>query len=294
MVRIIRVTHKPICIMTSNELVLSLSDNLIKEEILDSGFLLTNFVYSMKVLEEIARISFDSKNNCTSKELIDENIKQKLLKENKKDFLGILLKLIYLIDAKDTYTRMHSENVAKYAVLIGEKLSLDKSSLELLKISGLLHDIGKVGIPDEIIKKQGKLSNYEYEIMKRPALIGEALLPANDYVELRQIIRSHHERIDGTGYPDGLKDNEIPYLAKIISIADTFDAMTTKRLYNEIKTLEEALDELQRCSMKEEDEFGRIRQQLDYNLVNIFIEALTEEKNIFGDKAKIKEYKKTD
>ena len=200
----------------------------------------------------------------------------------KKNYLIVLVKLINLIDMKDGYTKMHSENVSKYAVMLGEYLNLDEKDIEILRIGGLLHDIGKIGIPDYILNKTDNLTDEEFKIIKRHPINGELLFPNNEFKEIKQIIRSHHERIDGKGYPDGLKENNIPYLAKIISIADTFDAMTTQRVYNKRKTLIEALEELYRISRKKyyNDE---LLQQLDTELVNSFIKMLKQNKELLNE-----------
>ena len=200
----------------------------------------------------------------------------------KKNYLIVLVKLINLIDMKDGYTKMHSENVSKYAVMLGEYLNLDEKDIEILRIGGLLHDIGKIGIPDYILNKTDNLTDEEFKIIKRHPINGELLFPDNEFKEIKQIIRSHHERIDGKGYPDGLKENNIPYLAKIISIADTFDAMTTQRVYNKRKTLIEALEELYRISRKKyyNDE---LLQQLDTELVNSFIKMLKQNKELLNE-----------
>lgn len=200
----------------------------------------------------------------------------------KKNYLVVLVKLINLIDMKDGYTKMHSENVSKYAVMLGEYLNLNEKDIEILRIGGLLHDIGKIGIPDYILNKTDNLTDEEFKIIKRHSINGELLFPDNEFKEIKQIIRSHHERIDGKGYPDGLKENNIPYLVKIISIADTFDAMTTQRVYNKRKTLIEALEELYRVSRKKyyNDE---LLQQLDTELVNSFIKMLKQNKELLNE-----------
>ena len=200
----------------------------------------------------------------------------------KKNYLIVLVKLINLIDMKDGYTKMHSENVSKYAVMLGEYLNLDEKDIEILRMAGLLHDIGKIGIPDYILNKTDNLTDEEFKIIKRHPINGELLFPDNEYKEIKQIIRSHHEGIDGKGYLDGLKGDNIPYLAKIISVADTFDAMTTQRVYNKRKMLIEALEELYRVSRKKyyNDELS---QQLDTELVNSFIKMVKQNKELLNE-----------
>ena len=179
-------------------------------------------------------------------------------------------------------------NVSKYALLLGNELNLDEYELKILKIGGLLHDIGNLFIPEEILNKNSKLTNEEYEIIKKHPMIGELLLPTNISKEIKEIVRNHHERIDGNGYPDGLKNNEISYYIKIISIADAFDAMISKRSYNNVKTIDEALNELYRCSIPMTNEKTKSMQQFDTNLVNIFIKAIKNNQSTIEHSNKIK------
>ena len=119
--------------------------------------------------------------------------------------------------------------------------------------------------------------------MKRHTVIGDAILPNDGYQEIKDIVRSHHEKMDGTGYPDGLKGEEIPLYARIISVADTFDAMTTQRTYNKMKTLDEAFDELRRLSRLELNRYGQMSQQLDPNLVEAFIRAINKNQDLMEE-----------
>lgn len=205
------------------------------------------------------------------------------------DVIKTLIKLIYLVDSKDSYLKHHSENVTKYVLLIGNELNLDKNDLEILRIGAMLHDIGKIGIPDYILTKNSKLSDNEFEIMKRHVLIGEALIPMEGFEEIKKMVRSHHERIDGKGYPDHLKGTQIPYFARILSVADTFDAMTTQRSYNKVNTSNEAFDELRRVSKKQINcENEDTIQQLDPYIVNAFIKSIKNNK-ILMEELKMKD-----
>ena len=182
-----------------------------------------------------------------------------------------------LICSQDEHTRIHSENVAAYAILFGKTLNLNNKDLELIKIGSLLHDIGKIGIPNYILNKNDVLTKAEYEIIKKHPLIGEALLPNNCHEEIKKIVRSHHERIDGHGYPDGIEGNDISYLSRMVTIADAFDAMMTKRPYNSEKTLEEALKELYKFSRPQLNRFGKTVQQFDSCLVDVFIQVINKD-----------------
>lgn len=136
------------------------------------------------------------------------------------------------VDAKDKYTRGHSDRVSKYSSLIGKKLGLCQEDIELLKIGGLFHDIGKIGITDNILLKTEKLTNVEYNEIKKHPLIGAYILENSSIFEnIIPIVMYHHEKFDGTGYPQKLKGTNIPLLTRIVTIADSFDAMTSKRAY---------------------------------------------------------------
>ncbi len=162
--------------------------------------------------------------------------------ENRELFVGTVKALAAAIDGKDRYTRGHSERVSRFSVAVGKQLRLDEQELETLRISALLHDIGKIGIDDKILKKPGALDDEEFEIMKTHPRQGYKIManiPAmKDYLPG---IYSHHEMLNGAGYPQGLKGDEIALQAKIISVADTFDAMTTDRPYQKGMTMEVAL-----------------------------------------------------
>lgn len=151
--------------------------------------------------------------------------------------------LVLAIEAKDDYTRGHSTRVSEYSMILGTTLKNNgfQVDLEILRISSLLHDIGKVNIPIEILQKKGKLTKEEYEeIKKHPAFGAEIAISLEFPEEITKPILSHHERKDGNGYPLGLKGEEIPLLARIISIADTFDALTTNRSYRNAYSIQEA------------------------------------------------------
>lgn len=158
-----------------------------------------------------------------------QNIQNNELEKERLASIEILRKTV---DAKDSYTRGHSDRVSKYSTLIGEKLGLNKEDIGLLKIGGLFHDIGKIGIPDNILLKTEKLTNDEYNEIKKHPLIGAHILEnSNIFENIIPIVLHHHEKFDGTGYPKKLKGTNIPLLARIVAVADSFDAMTSKRAY---------------------------------------------------------------
>lgn len=152
--------------------------------------------------------------------------------ENRELFLGSIKMLAAAIDEKDPYTRGHSGRVAKYSVFIGKELGLDEKELDRLRISALLHDVGKIGVDDQVLKKPGKLTDEEFELMKQHPVKGANIMrPVAQLKEMLPGIELHHEFLNGKGYPYGLKGDEIPLMARIIAVADTFDAMTTNRPY---------------------------------------------------------------
>ena len=149
------------------------------------------------------------------------------------------------VEAKDTYTRGHSDRVSEYSELIGKTLGLKEDDLKTLKIGGLFHDIGKIGIPDHILLKTTKLDDKEYsEIKNHPAIGAHILSNATLFNDIIPIVKHHHERFDGNGYPAKLKGNDIPYLARIAAIADAFDAMTSRRSYRDELSLDFAKNEI--------------------------------------------------
>ncbi|WP_054969976.1 bifunctional diguanylate cyclase/phosphohydrolase [Alicyclobacillus ferrooxydans] len=172
-----------------------------------------------------------------------------------------------ILNSKDRYTYAHTERDVVYAAGLAEKIGLDEERIQFLRFGSFLHDIGKVEIPIEVLTKRGPLTKDEWLVMKSHVEIGESIAkPIPSLAPCLPIIRHHHERFDGTGYPDGLKGEDIPLEARILTIADSFDAMTTSRPYQRKRTLSEAVEELRRCA----------GTQFDPNLVEPFIEAIGE------------------
>lgn len=142
--------------------------------------------------------------------------------------------LRHTVEAKDPYTKGHSDRVSEYAVLLGKKLNLSDEDIEKLRIGGLFHDIGKIGIPDSILLKESNLADEEYTKIKEHPIIGYNMLQhATMFKNILDIVKHHHERFDGNGYPDKLAGSNIPYLARLTSIVDSFDAMTSRRSYRD-------------------------------------------------------------
>ena len=152
--------------------------------------------------------------------------------------------LALAVDAKDSYTRSHCQTVSQLCVLIATELGVDSEKLARIRLAGLLHDVGKIGIPDSILHKPSALTDEEYEQMKSHSILGAAILEAADMRIEAAWVRHHHERIDGGGYPDGLAGSEIPLESRIILVADAFEAMTSDRPYRIAPGQSYAIDEL--------------------------------------------------
>jgi putative nucleotidyltransferase with HDIG domain len=164
---------------------------------------------------------------------------------NRELFLGSIRMLAAAIDEKDPYTRGHSGRVAKYSTLIGRELGLSDEELDRLRIAALLHDVGKIGVDDRVLKKPGALTAEEFELMKQHTVKGANIMrPVSQLKEMLPGIELHHEHMDGRGYPYGLTAPQIPLMARVIAVADTLDAMTTNRPYQTAMELELALNKI--------------------------------------------------
>ena len=184
--------------------------------------------------------------------------------------LQMVRALANTIDAKDSYTNGHSTRVAKYSVMIAEQMGYSGEKLEQLEYAALLHDIGKIGVPREIINKPTKLTDEEYEIIKTHPGIGANIL--NEITEIPDIAigaRWHHERFDGRGYPDQLQGMDIPEIARIIGVADAYDAMTSKRSYRDVLAQDIVLGELEK---------GR-KTQFDPEIADVMIHLIKEDRD---------------
>jgi diguanylate cyclase (GGDEF)-like protein/putative nucleotidyltransferase with HDIG domain len=181
--------------------------------------------------------------------------------------LDTLTSLALAVDSKDQFTQGHSHKVSSYAVLIAEAIGLKGPEVEAIRLGGMLHDVGKVGILESILNKNGPLNPDEWEAMKRHVEYGAKLLePLRGTEAIREMVAHHHEFFDGSGYPNGLVGNQIPMGARIIAIADAYDTITSERTYKKARTPEEAFVELSRCG----------NAQFDPELVQVFISRLRE------------------
>ncbi len=196
--------------------------------------------------------------------------------ELERAYLESIETLRYTVEAKDPYTSGHSNRVAKYSELIGKYLGLSEQDLKNLHVGGLFHDIGKIGIPDSILLKDSSLTTDEYsQIKNHPAIGAHILCNAKIFKDIIPIVKHHHEKYDGTGYPSQLKGTDIPYLARITTIADSFDAMSSKRNYRNELSIESIINEIEKNK----------GFQFDPQISDIFLDIL---KNHYSEIEKIK------
>ncbi len=183
-------------------------------------------------------------------------------------FLKTLQSLAMTIDAKDSYTHYHSTNVSKYSKIIAKRLNLPDEAIRKISFGSLLHDIGKIGIPESILNKPTSLNDKEFEIIKQHPVIGKTILnPMKDqFPEVIDMIYYHHERFDGKGYPDGIGGEEIPLYSRIVSLADAFDAMTSDRSYRRRLKFDIVVSEIKKNK----------RKQFHPEIVDVFFDSLPE------------------
>ncbi len=204
--------------------------------------------------------------------LVLHNTLLKIENGKKEAYLETIAALVSAIDAKDRYTRNHSKNVARMAATLSRGLKLGVRETNTIEYGALLHDIGKIGIPESILNKKGKLKYEEFEIVKKHPVIGIGILqPVKFLKSINAIVHYHHERIDGRGYPDGLKGEGIPYEARIVSIADAWDAMTSARSYRGKMSTEQALFEMHKHA----------GGQFDAYMVKVFLTMVKQEPSLF-------------
>ena len=182
------------------------------------------------------------------------------------DILDSIQSLALALDAKDSYTEGHSKRVAEYASMLAKQLGLEFEEIEWIRLAATMHDIGKIGIPESILCKPAKLTKEEYEIMKKHPVIGARILkPIKPLEKVANLVLYHHEYWDGSGYPNGMKNNEIPIGSRIVSIVDAFQAMTSNRPYRATLPFEEAVKRLRAGKEK----------QWEPDLVELFIKIVS-------------------
>ncbi|MDR3586494.1 MAG: HD-GYP domain-containing protein [Desulfosporosinus sp.] len=198
----------------------------------------------------------------------------------RENYLNTVEALVQALEAKDTYTSGHSERVGKLAVVLGEAMEMSDEKIQFLKYAAVLHDVGKIGVSEIILNKEGKLLEPEWDAIRSHPIIGQTIIKGIKFLfDIGHVVRHHHERYDGRGYPDGIRGEIIPLESRIIAIADTYDAITSDRSYRKGSTHDQAIQELQRVA----------GSQLDPKIVEIFCKVVTIElaQTICADRVKI-------
>jgi PAS domain S-box-containing protein/putative nucleotidyltransferase with HDIG domain len=227
-----------------------------------------NYLKSRNIVRDITEIKKREEKLIMSQSAFFNMLKDLDLsyKELKRLYEGLISSFISALDAKSAWTKGHSERVTNYAISIAKEMGLEDKDIETLRTAALLHDIGKLGTYDVILDKPEDLTDEEINLIKIHPVKGEEILkPISQLKDILPIIRSHHEKIDGTGYPDGLKNGDIPFLARIIAVADTFDSMTSDRPYRPKASKEAAISELKKYS----------GTQFDFEVVEAFSNTIT-------------------
>jgi diguanylate cyclase (GGDEF)-like protein/putative nucleotidyltransferase with HDIG domain len=184
--------------------------------------------------------------------------------------LDTVTSLAFAIDAKDHYTQGHSQKVSAYAALIGEAMEMTDAEIDEIRLGAVLHDIGKVGIPEQILNKSGPLNPEEWETMKSHVDFGAKILePLTPLARIREMVHHHHEYFDGSGYPHALRGEQIPLGARIVAVADAYDTITSDRTYKKGRSAEDALTELERCA----------NAQFDARIVEVFVRVMRQQAN---------------
>jgi len=219
--------------------------------------------------DALYRAKFFNKNRVEAYYSILDDLKEDI-EDKHIDLVTSIKTLISVINAKDRYTYGHVERVVVYSKLLTDKLELSEEDKKKLIYGAYMHDIGKMNISEEILNKKMPLTKEEWDVLKQhPAYGAEIIKPVESLMDLSPLIFHHHERYDGKGYPGNLKGENIPYLARVLTVVDSFDAMTSNRPYSNRKTHDEAIEELKKCSGTQFDPF----------IAKAFIEVLEENKN---------------
>ncbi len=199
-----------------------------------------------------------------SRYYLEEQLRR-MERRNTRLFLNVLQVMAKVLEAKDPYTKFHSENVAKFARKIARAMGYSPQEVEMIQIAGILHDFGKIGVKEGVLNKVGHLTDKEFDAVKRHPVIAATILePIEDLSSVIADIRHHHEYYNGHGYPSGLKGEEIPLGARILQVADAYDAMTSQRSYHDPMDRTEAIRELRRCA----------GSQFDPRIVEVFVKLL--------------------
>ena len=229
----------------------------------------TLLAFILTIIVIILVLQGNKRNYYNMRALANHEIAEKRRESVERLSIQMVNALANTIDAKDSYTNGHSTRVAKYSVMIADKMGYDKEKINLVEYTALLHDIGKIGVPREIINKPSRLTDEEYAIIKTHPIIGSKTLEGiTEIPDIAIGARFHHERFDGKGYPDGLKGMEIPEIARIIGVADAYDAMTSNRSYRDLLSQEIVRGEIEK---------GK-GTQFDPDIADIMMQIIDEDK----------------
>lgn len=240
-------------------------------------------------IAKIQKIVTRGTNQIISNDTLQREVKYDDSKElvTREYLFKIALILNDFISFKDHYTANHCKRVALYSEALAIELGMTPDEIEDIILAAYLHDIGKIALPDAVITKASSLTDFEFGLMKKHVELGASILPDNLFLNIKAAIRGHHEKYDGTGYPDNLEGSNIPLYAQIIAIADSFDAMTSQRSYNKVKSVTEAFDDLV-CHTISKSCGG---MGIHYNplLIERFIKVISHSETIMNDLDKQKE-----
>jgi diguanylate cyclase (GGDEF)-like protein len=221
--------------------------------------------------DALYRAKFFNKNRVETYFSILQELKDDI-DEKDVTLIASIKTLISVINAKDRYTYGHTERVVMFSQMLGEKLNLSEEDMKTLKYGAYLHDIGKINIAEDILNKKMPLTSEEWEILKQHPANGVGIIsPVDCLRKVKPVILHHHERYDGKGYPAGLKEQEIPYLARVMTVVDSFDAMSSNRTYKARRSFDDAIEEIHRCS----------GTQFDPQIAEAFIDILLSNKDKF-------------
>ncbi len=237
-------------------LITAIHDLSLVKKALTNG--VTDYIFKPLKLEELPVV--------IERNLQRKKLESQRMQENKAEILFKALKaLMRALDAKDPYTSGHSQRVVRLAMLMADELELDTEERYTLQLAAYLHDIGKIGMPDSILKKSESLKDYELNKAKDHPEVGSQIIgEIEELTEVASIVRHHHERYDGTGYPDGLKGKAIPFFSRILAILDAYEALVSDRVYRKAVSKEEALKEIEKSA----------GTQFDPELVEIFLRVM--------------------
>lgn len=256
--------------------------NWINEEITKNNFAINKIIEICQIanISKIQKLVINGTNQIISRDKleIEDDSKEMVTREY---LFKIAIILNNFISYKDHYTAEHCKRVALYSEALAIEAGLNDESIEDIILAAYLHDIGKIALPDAVITKPSGLTDFEFNLMKKHVELGSSILPNNLFLNIKSAVRGHHEKFDGTGYPDNLSENNISIYAQILAIADSFDAMTSQRSYNKVKSTTEAFEDLiSHTISKDKGGYG-----IHYNpsLIKSFIKIISNSQTVMNN-----------